>query len=214
MSRGEWVKVVVIGLVVGSVFALVEIVLGWQGSELRTAKEDAEGKVQQEELAKAVADIKKAKSLTKSNASRKGILEKVENYFPREKGAITTLKLVHHVPKDAMKSSNKGAARELFWKPASGESPEGEGDDANANANAVKYVEQEHDVKLRATFEQWLEFLDGVEKLRSFYRIKQLSMKSVAGHRKSETALNVELSIGTYHVVDFPSERSAAPQTQ
>lgn len=194
--------VMLAGLGGGAYFLLEE-----QVKKLAALKVEEGGSMEQDQIRTALETRNKVIKLKKSLARSDALLKRVEATLGRtEAGVLAYEDVTQALPAEAkLIRQDRAAPRDLAWEVplAEGEEPtEGE------PPKAVKYREQEYSFSLRLTYKTWVEFLAALEHHKKFFALKQLSLRPAqkSGDSRGAPFLLVDMKMGVYHVLEFPSE--------
>lgn len=215
LTRGEIIKVTLltvaaIGLVVGG-----ETLSANQNAQIKSLA----GKIADAGSPAAMAEKqnkkKQLKKLKVDVVKWKTLLADARKFFPKSPKEVVTQEDVAGVVSNAggtLVKCDKGTSTPLSWnppKPTEGEGSEVEEDADALKASLVKYSEDVLQLKLSGDYQDWLGFLAELEKLRKFYRFKNVTMKS-SGGKSGQPPLTIEVQLASYHVLEFPADRRAA----
>lgn len=220
LSRKEIIKTSVLG---GFLVALViggEVVTAKQQNRVKDLLKIISDNVAPNainELAKKKKDFKKLKL---DVARWKTQLDVAEKFFPKAPNPPISNEqvagLVSQTSATLVKCDNVSTSK-LSWTPPKAAEGEGSGDsdDEASKANVVKYAEGVLQITLKGDYGSWLDFLVALEKLRKFYRFKELELKTnTSGKPDPQGPLTIDLKLASYHVIEYPSDRAAAEKKE
>lgn len=219
LTRKEVFKTSVIAVALGLMIGCGEFLTSRQADQVKDLEKTLDNSVGANALTEAAKKKKQHQKLKVELKRWRGMLSGAETFFPKSPNPhITHASVVEQLSGNTatLVKCDKGPSTQLSWSPPKAAEGEGSGggaaSDEDAKAMVVKYGEDVLELSLRGDYQSWLDFLVALEKLKTFYRFKDLSLHSASASGKpgSQTELTIDVKLASYHVLEFPSDRKPA----